>query len=95
MGSDGRSAAAGPRSSRPRLRTDRAADLRNEPHRADVPLPRSPLATVGRLCRGLAAGQKTKFLPGILPVDVHFAIGYTEPGRHRSGFLVGPVPSVR
>ena len=52
-----------------------------EAARADVPLPAVTLQTVGpTLQRYGTAEQKALFLPRILAGDVHFAIGYTEPG---------------
>jgi 3-oxo-4-pregnene-20-carboxyl-CoA dehydrogenase beta subunit len=53
----------------------------NEATRADVPLPAVTLQTVGPtlMARG-SQQQKDFFLPKILAGDVHFAIGYTEPG---------------
>ncbi|HET7017680.1 MAG TPA: acyl-CoA dehydrogenase family protein [Streptosporangiaceae bacterium] len=53
----------------------------NEAVRADVPLPSVTLQTVGpTLFEFGTAEQKAMFLPRILAGDVHFAIGYTEPG---------------
>jgi alkylation response protein AidB-like acyl-CoA dehydrogenase len=53
----------------------------NEAARRDVPLPYVTLQTVGPVLQvhGTPA-QKEFFLPKILSGDVHFAIGYTEPG---------------
>jgi alkylation response protein AidB-like acyl-CoA dehydrogenase len=53
----------------------------NEAARADVPLPGVTLQTVGPtlLAHGTAE-QREFFLPRILAGEVHFAIGYTEPG---------------
>ncbi len=53
----------------------------NEATRADVPLPAVTLQTVGPtlMARG-SQQQKDFFLPKILAGEVHFAIGYTEPG---------------
>ncbi len=53
----------------------------NEAARADVPLPAVTLQTVGPtlMARG-SQQQKEFFLPKILAGEVHFAIGYTEPG---------------
>jgi alkylation response protein AidB-like acyl-CoA dehydrogenase len=53
----------------------------NEAALADVPLPSVTLQTVGPtlMARG-SAEQKDFFLPRILAGEVHFAIGYTEPG---------------
>jgi 3-oxo-4-pregnene-20-carboxyl-CoA dehydrogenase beta subunit len=49
--------------------------------RADVPLPAVTLQTVGPTLQAHGtAGQKGFFLPRILAGEVHFAIGYTEPG---------------
>ncbi|GAA4724730.1 acyl-CoA dehydrogenase family protein [Phytohabitans rumicis] len=53
----------------------------NEAARADVPLPAVTLQTVGpTLMTFGTAEQKERFLPRILAGEVHFAIGYTEPG---------------
>jgi alkylation response protein AidB-like acyl-CoA dehydrogenase len=53
----------------------------SEAARADVPLPAVTLQTVGPTLQEFGtAEQKTMFLPRILAGDVHFAIGYTEPG---------------
>ena len=53
----------------------------SEAARADVPLPSVTLETVGPtlLAHGTAE-QKARFLPRIIAGEVHFAIGYTEPG---------------
>jgi len=53
----------------------------NEAARADIPLPAVTLQTVGPVLQehGTAA-QREFFLPRILAGEVHFAIGYTEPG---------------
>jgi len=53
----------------------------NEAARADIPLPAVTLQTVGPVlqARGTTA-QKELFLPKILAGEIHFAIGYTEPG---------------
>lgn len=52
-----------------------------EANRADVPLPLVTLNTVGpTIAQYGTAEQKERFLPGILAGDIHFAIGYTEPG---------------
>jgi alkylation response protein AidB-like acyl-CoA dehydrogenase len=53
----------------------------NEAARRDIPLPYVTLQTVGPVLQqhGTQA-QKDFFLPRILRGDVHFAIGYTEPG---------------
>ena len=52
-----------------------------EARRAGAPLPFVTLNTVGPalIARGSEA-QKRRFLPGILRGEIHFAIGYTEPG---------------
>jgi alkylation response protein AidB-like acyl-CoA dehydrogenase len=53
----------------------------SEAARADVPLPAVTLQTVGPTLQAHGtAEQKEFFLPRILAGDVHFAIGYTEPG---------------
>jgi 3-oxo-4-pregnene-20-carboxyl-CoA dehydrogenase beta subunit len=53
----------------------------NEAALADVPLPAVTLQTVGpTLMAHGSKGQKDYFLPKILAGEVHFAIGYTEPG---------------
>jgi alkylation response protein AidB-like acyl-CoA dehydrogenase len=53
----------------------------DEAVRADVPLPSVTLQTVGpTLLTHGTASQKDFFLSRILAGDVHFAIGYTEPG---------------
>lgn len=53
----------------------------NEAALADVPLPSVTLQTVGpTLMAHGTAEQKDFFLPKILAGDLHFAIGYTEPG---------------
>jgi 3-oxo-4-pregnene-20-carboxyl-CoA dehydrogenase beta subunit len=53
----------------------------SEAARADVPLPAVTLQTVGpTLAEFGTAEQKARFLPAILAGEVHFAIGYTEPG---------------
>jgi alkylation response protein AidB-like acyl-CoA dehydrogenase len=53
----------------------------NEAALADVPLPAVTLQTVGPtlMARG-SQEQKEFFLPKILAGELHFAIGYTEPG---------------
>jgi 3-oxo-4-pregnene-20-carboxyl-CoA dehydrogenase beta subunit len=53
----------------------------NEAARADIPLPAVTLQTVGPVLqeRGTPAQQEL-FLPKILAGEIHFAIGYTEPG---------------
>jgi len=53
----------------------------SEAARADVPLPAVTLQTVGPTLQEYGtAEQKARFLPAILAGEVHFAIGYTEPG---------------
>lgn len=53
----------------------------DEANRADVPLPMVTLNTVGpTIAQFGSEEQKRRFLPGILAGDIHFAIGYTEPG---------------
>src|SRR5258707_14560591 len=53
----------------------------SEAARADVPLPAVTLQTVGPTLQEYGTPeQKEMFLPRILAGDVHFAIGYTEPG---------------
>jgi alkylation response protein AidB-like acyl-CoA dehydrogenase len=53
----------------------------SEASRADIPLPSVTLQTVGPTLQQFGtAEQKALFLPRILAGDVHFAIGYTEPG---------------
>ena len=53
----------------------------SEAARADVPLPAVTLQTVGpTLMEHGSAAQRAFFLPAILAGEVHFAIGYTEPG---------------
>jgi alkylation response protein AidB-like acyl-CoA dehydrogenase len=53
----------------------------SEAARADVPLPAVTLQTVGPTLRAFGtAEQKDLFLRRILAGEVHFAIGYTEPG---------------
>ena len=53
----------------------------SEAARADVPLPMVTLLTVGPTLQAHGtAEQKAFFLPKILAGEVHFAIGYTEPG---------------
>jgi len=53
----------------------------SEAARADVPLPAVTLQTVGPTLQEYGtAEQKAMFLPRILAGEVHFAIGYTEPG---------------
>jgi alkylation response protein AidB-like acyl-CoA dehydrogenase len=53
----------------------------DEAVRADVPLPSVTLQTVGpTLLTHGTASQKAFFLSRILSGDLHFAIGYTEPG---------------
>jgi alkylation response protein AidB-like acyl-CoA dehydrogenase len=53
----------------------------SEAARADIPLPSVTLQTVGPTLQEYGTPeQKAMFLPRILAGDVHFAIGYTEPG---------------
>ncbi|HKS99034.1 MAG TPA: acyl-CoA dehydrogenase family protein [Rugosimonospora sp.] len=53
----------------------------NEAARADIPLPAVTLQTVGPTLMAYGTPeQKEHFLPRILAGEVHFAIGYTEPG---------------
>jgi 3-oxo-4-pregnene-20-carboxyl-CoA dehydrogenase beta subunit len=53
----------------------------NEAALADIPLPAVTLQTVGpTLMAHGSREQKDYFLPRILTGDLHFAIGYTEPG---------------
>jgi alkylation response protein AidB-like acyl-CoA dehydrogenase len=53
----------------------------DEANRAGAPLPLVTLNTVGpTLMRFGSEAQKQRFLPGILAGEVHFAIGYSEPG---------------
>ena len=53
----------------------------SEAARADVPLPAVTLQTVGPTLQAYGTQQqKDFFLPRILAGEVHFAIGYTEPG---------------
>jgi 3-oxo-4-pregnene-20-carboxyl-CoA dehydrogenase beta subunit len=53
----------------------------NEASLADVPLPSVTLQTVGpTLMERGSPEQKAFFLPKILAGELHFAIGYTEPG---------------
>ncbi len=53
----------------------------NEAALADVPLPAVTLQTVGpTLMKHGSQEQKDFFLPKILAGELHFAIGYTEPG---------------
>jgi alkylation response protein AidB-like acyl-CoA dehydrogenase len=53
----------------------------DEANRAGVPLPLVTLNTVGpTLMRFGSDEQKRQFLPAILAGEVHFAIGYSEPG---------------
>lgn len=52
-----------------------------EANRAEVPLPMVTLNTVGPVIAEYGTEeQKQLLLPGILSGDIHFAIGYTEPG---------------
>jgi 3-oxo-4-pregnene-20-carboxyl-CoA dehydrogenase beta subunit len=53
----------------------------SEAARADVPLPAVTLQTVGPTLQAFGTEeQKDLFLPRILAGELHFAIGYTEPG---------------
>jgi len=53
----------------------------NEVNRAEIPYPVITLQTVGpTLMRFGSAAQRDYFLPRILAGELHFAIGYTEPG---------------
>jgi 3-oxo-4-pregnene-20-carboxyl-CoA dehydrogenase beta subunit len=53
----------------------------DEAARADVPLPAVTLQTVGPTLQAHGTDeQKAFFLPRILAGELHFAIGYTEPG---------------
>jgi alkylation response protein AidB-like acyl-CoA dehydrogenase len=53
----------------------------DEANRAGVPMPLVTLNTVGPTLRMFGSDeQKQRFLPKILAGEVHFAIGYTEPG---------------
>jgi 3-oxo-4-pregnene-20-carboxyl-CoA dehydrogenase beta subunit len=53
----------------------------SEAARADVPLPAVTLQTVGPTLQAYGTDeQKDMFLPRILAGEIHFAIGYTEPG---------------
>jgi alkylation response protein AidB-like acyl-CoA dehydrogenase len=53
----------------------------DEANRADVPLPLVTLNTVGPTLAAFGSDeQRRRFLPGILAGEIHFAIGYTEPG---------------
>ncbi len=53
----------------------------SEAARADVPLPAVTLQTVGPTLQAFGTDeQKAEFLPKILAGEIHFAIGYTEPG---------------
>ena len=53
----------------------------NEAARNDIPLPSVTLQTVGPTLQEYGTpAQKEFFLPRILAGDVHFAIGYSEPG---------------
>ncbi len=52
-----------------------------ESHWAGVPLPLLTLNSVGPTLMALGTEeQKNQILPGILSGEIHFAIGYTEPG---------------
>src|SRR6266516_3351691 len=65
----------------------------SEAARADVPLPSVTLQTVGPTLQQYGtAEQKARFLPRILAGEVHFAIGYTEPGAGTDlGFSWTPI----
>src|SRR5437660_3171265 len=53
----------------------------DEAQRAGAPVPFVTLNTVGpTLMKFGTEEQKARFLPGILAGEIHFAIGYTEPG---------------
>jgi alkylation response protein AidB-like acyl-CoA dehydrogenase len=53
----------------------------NEASRNDIPLPSVTLQTVGPTLQAFGTpAQKEFFLPRILSGELHFAIGYTEPG---------------
>jgi 3-oxocholest-4-en-26-oyl-CoA dehydrogenase alpha subunit len=53
----------------------------DEANRAGVPLPLVTLNTVGPTLQRFGSDeQKRQFLPAILAGEVHFAIGYSEPG---------------
>jgi len=53
----------------------------DEANRADVPLPLVTLNTVGPTLAACGSDeQRRRFLPGILAGEIHFAIGYSEPG---------------
>ncbi len=53
----------------------------DEAQRASAPVPMVTLNTVGpTLMRFGSEDQKARFLPGILAGEIHFAIGYSEPG---------------
>jgi alkylation response protein AidB-like acyl-CoA dehydrogenase len=53
----------------------------DEANRAGVPMPLVTLNTVGPTLRKFGSeAQKDEFLPKILAGEVHFAIGYSEPG---------------
>jgi alkylation response protein AidB-like acyl-CoA dehydrogenase len=52
-----------------------------ESHWAGVPLPLLTLNSIGPTLMALGTDeQRQRFLPGILSGEVHFAVGYTEPG---------------
>ncbi len=53
----------------------------DEAQRASAPVPFLTLNTVGPTIMHFGSDeQKKRFLPGILKGDIHFSIGYTEPG---------------
>jgi hypothetical protein len=53
----------------------------DEASKAGVPIPMVTLNTVGpTIAQFGTEEQKRRFLPGILAGEIHFAIGYTEPG---------------
>jgi alkylation response protein AidB-like acyl-CoA dehydrogenase len=53
----------------------------NEAARADIPLPAVTLQTVGPVLQEHGTPwQRDFFLPRILAGEIHFAVGYTEPG---------------
>ena len=53
----------------------------NEAWRAGVPIPFLTINTVGKTIMEFGSEeQKAKFLPKILAGELHFSIGYTEPG---------------
>ena len=66
----------------------------SEAARADVPLPAVTLQTVGPTLQAFGnQQQKDFFLPRILAGEVHFAIGYTEPGPAPTWPRCAPGPS--